>query len=140
MKNASSPVCFYVEIKVEIDEFLLIGDLCSKDQNEKKSQTDFALWKKSKSGEPAWDSPWGKGRPGWHIECSAMASTICGKTLDIHTGGVDLKFPHHDNEIAQSEVRKVLSCLIVFPEAVIVICLKYNADWQKTSTCKVGSV
>lgn len=84
--------------------FFLPGDLCTKDQNEKKSQTDFALWKKSKSGEPAWDSPWGKGRPGWHIECSAMASTICGKTLDIHTGGVDLKFPHHDNEIAQSEV------------------------------------
>lgn len=82
----------------------LSGDLAAKDQNEKRSQTDFALWKKSKSGEPAWDSPWGKGRPGWHIECSAMASTICGKTLDIHTGGVDLKFPHHDNEIAQSEV------------------------------------
>lgn len=81
-----------------------IGDLSTKDQGEKKSQTDFALWKKSKAGEPAWDSPWGKGRPGWHIECSAMASTICGQNLDIHTGGVDLKFPHHDNEIAQSEV------------------------------------
>lgn len=77
--------------------------MCSKDSTEKRSPTDFALWKKSKSGEPAWDSPWGKGRPGWHIECSAMASTICGKTLDIHTGGVDLKFPHHDNEMAQSE-------------------------------------
>ncbi|KAF5286869.1 hypothetical protein FQA39_LY00402 [Lamprigera yunnana] len=80
------------------------GDLTTIDQhNEKHSPTDFALWKKSKAGEPAWNSPWGKGRPGWHIECSAMASAICGPTLDIHTGGVDLKFPHHDNEIAQSE-------------------------------------
>ncbi|XP_014277584.1 cysteine--tRNA ligase, cytoplasmic [Halyomorpha halys] len=70
---------------------------------EKRSPTDFALWKASKVGEPWWDSPWGKGRPGWHIECSVMASAICGNTLDIHTGGVDLKFPHHDNEIAQAE-------------------------------------
>ncbi|KAL3319624.1 hypothetical protein Ciccas_001693 [Cichlidogyrus casuarinus] len=70
---------------------------------EKKSQSDFALWKASKSGEPAWDSPWGKGRPGWHIECSAMASGCLGESMDIHSGGVDLKFPHHDNELAQSE-------------------------------------
>ncbi|KAM0734318.1 Cysteine--tRNA ligase, cytoplasmic [Formica fusca] len=70
---------------------------------EKKSVTDFALWKSSKAGEPWWDSPWGKGRPGWHIECSVMASEICGESLDIHTGGVDLKFPHHDNELAQAE-------------------------------------
>ncbi|GBP43426.1 Cysteine--tRNA ligase, cytoplasmic [Eumeta japonica] len=78
------------------------GDL-SDETAEKRSPTDFALWKRSKSGEPSWDSPWGKGRPGWHIECSAMASDVCGQKLDIHTGGVDLKFPHHDNEIAQSE-------------------------------------
>lgn len=71
--------------------------------SEKRSVTDFALWKSSKAGEPWWDSPWGKGRPGWHIECSVMASTICGESLDIHTGGVDLKFPHHDNELAQAE-------------------------------------
>ncbi|XP_071636583.1 cysteine--tRNA ligase, cytoplasmic-like isoform X2 [Temnothorax longispinosus] len=71
--------------------------------SEKKSATDFVLWKSSKAGEPWWDSPWGKGRPGWHIECSAMASAIHGKSLDIHTGGVDLKFPHHDNELAQAE-------------------------------------
>lgn len=71
--------------------------------SEKRSVTDFALWKSSKTGEPWWDSPWGKGRPGWHIECSVMASAICGESLDIHTGGVDLKFPHHDNEIAQAE-------------------------------------
>ncbi|XP_071573548.1 cysteine--tRNA ligase, cytoplasmic-like [Temnothorax nylanderi] len=71
--------------------------------SEKKSVTDFALWKSSKAGEPWWDSPWGKGRPGWHIECSVMASAICGESLDIHTGGVDLKFPHHDNELAQAE-------------------------------------
>jgi len=69
----------------------------------KKHRNDFALWKKSKSGEPRWDSPWGLGRPGWHIECSVMATAIHGRTLDIHGGGVDLKFPHHDNEIAQTE-------------------------------------
>lgn len=70
---------------------------------EKKSQIDFALWKKSKEGEPAWQSPWGPGRPGWHIECSAMATDVLGSNLDIHAGGEDLKFPHHDNEMAQSE-------------------------------------
>lgn len=80
------------------------GDLTSSDAaREKRSPNDFALWKKSKAGEPSWESPWGRGRPGWHIECSAMASAIAGPQLDIHTGGVDLKFPHHDNEIAQTE-------------------------------------
>ncbi|XP_028430778.1 cysteine--tRNA ligase, cytoplasmic isoform X2 [Perca flavescens] len=70
---------------------------------EKKSPNDFALWKASKPGEPSWDSPWGKGRPGWHIECSAMAGSILGESMDIHGGGFDLRFPHHDNELAQSE-------------------------------------
>ncbi|KAG4305561.1 hypothetical protein PORY_001117 [Pneumocystis oryctolagi] len=70
---------------------------------EKKVPSDFALWKASKPGEPAWDSPWGKGRPGWHIECSSMASEVLGSQIDIHSGGIDLAFPHHDNEIAQSE-------------------------------------
>ncbi|XP_072171919.1 cysteine--tRNA ligase, cytoplasmic-like [Diadema setosum] len=81
------------------------GDLSvSPDQlQEKQSANDFALWKKSKPGEPAWESPWGMGRPGWHIECSVMASSILGESMDIHTGGVDLKFPHHDNELAQAE-------------------------------------
>ncbi|XP_076311988.1 cysteine--tRNA ligase, cytoplasmic isoform X4 [Tachypleus tridentatus] len=81
------------------------GDLSISDNklNEKKSPNDFALWKSSKPGEPSWDSPWGKGRPGWHIECSVMASALLGESLDIHTGGYDLKFPHHDNEIAQAE-------------------------------------
>jgi cysteinyl-tRNA synthetase len=69
----------------------------------KKSAQDFALWKASKAGEPAWDSPWGKGRPGWHIECSVMCSEVLGQQVDIHSGGIDLAFPHHDNEIAQSE-------------------------------------
>ncbi len=69
----------------------------------KEDPLDFALWKASKSGEPAWDSPWGKGRPGWHIECSAMSQSILGETIDIHGGGKDLIFPHHENEIAQSE-------------------------------------
>uniref|UniRef100_A0A8C5QVD1 Cysteine--tRNA ligase, cytoplasmic n=1 Tax=Leptobrachium leishanense TaxID=445787 RepID=A0A8C5QVD1_9ANUR len=71
--------------------------------SEKQSQNDFALWKASKPGEPSWDSPWGKGRPGWHIECSAMAGSILGESMDIHGGGFDLRFPHHDNELAQSE-------------------------------------
>ncbi|EFK96897.1 Cysteinyl-tRNA synthetase [sediment metagenome] len=69
----------------------------------KKNPFDFALWKSLKPGEPAWDSPWGKGRPGWHIECSAMSRAYLGETFDIHGGGKDLVFPHHENEIAQSE-------------------------------------
>lgn len=69
----------------------------------KKSPLDFALWKKAKEGEPSWDSPWGKGRPGWHIECSAMSHKYLGDTFDIHGGGQDLIFPHHENEIAQSK-------------------------------------
>ncbi len=69
----------------------------------KKNPMDFALWKAQKPGEPAWNSPWGMGRPGWHIECSAMSTKYLGETFDIHCGGVDLIFPHHENEIAQSE-------------------------------------
>ncbi|XP_053990668.1 cysteine--tRNA ligase, cytoplasmic-like [Hylaeus volcanicus] len=71
--------------------------------SEKRCPLDFALWKKSKTGEPFWISPWGNGRPGWHIECSAMASKALGSSIDIHSGGIDLRFPHHDNELAQSE-------------------------------------
>ncbi len=70
---------------------------------DKEDPMDFALWKKQKPGEPAWESPWGMGRPGWHIECSAMANKYLAKTIDIHSGGQDLIFPHHENEIAQSE-------------------------------------
>ncbi|MBQ8300598.1 MAG: cysteine--tRNA ligase [Clostridia bacterium] len=74
------------------------------DVNEtKRDVMDFALWKKQKEGEPAWESPWGMGRPGWHIECSAMVNKFLGETIDIHSGGQDLIFPHHENEIAQSE-------------------------------------
>ena len=69
----------------------------------KESPMDFALWKSAKPGEPSWDSPWGQGRPGWHIECSAMSNRYLGRTIDIHCGGQDLTFPHHENEIAQSE-------------------------------------
>jgi cysteinyl-tRNA synthetase len=76
--------------RVEIDE-------------KKKNPLDFALWKASKPGEPFWESPWGKGRPGWHIECSVMSQKYLGETFDIHGGGRDLTFPHHENEIAQSE-------------------------------------
>ncbi|KAF5087274.1 cysteine--tRNA ligase [Acetobacterium wieringae] len=71
--------------------------------DEKESPLDFALWKKKKDGEPYWESPWGQGRPGWHIECSAMSKKHLGETIDIHGGGQDLIFPHHENEIAQSE-------------------------------------
>lgn len=72
-------------------------------EEHKRSPLDFALWKDSEAGEPAWDSPWGSGRPGWHIECSVMSRTHLGDTLDIHGGGQDLIFPHHENEIAQTE-------------------------------------
>ncbi|KAK0374402.1 tRNA synthetase class I catalytic domain-containing protein [Colletotrichum limetticola] len=75
----------------------------SKNLGEKRNEGDFALWKKSKKGEPYWESRWGQGRPGWHIECSVMASDILGAQMDIHSGGIDLAFPHHDNELAQSE-------------------------------------
>jgi len=73
------------------------------ESQKKRDSSDFALWKSAKPGEPAWDSSWGKGRPGWHIECSAMVRDCLGETIDIHCGGSDLTFPHHENEIAQSE-------------------------------------
>ncbi|MGD2250284.1 MAG: cysteine--tRNA ligase [Candidatus Methanofastidiosia archaeon] len=86
---------------VNIDE-MKAGARIAVDEN-KKSPLDFALWKKAKPGEPKWESPWGEGRPGWHIECSTMSQKHLGETLDIHGGGQDLIFPHHENEIAQSE-------------------------------------
>src|SRR5580693_2555494 len=91
------------------------GKLCHRDPEQmeagarvevsdrKRNPGDFALWKAAKPGEPSWESPWGPGRPGWHIECSAMSMKLLGKTLDIHGGGLDLQFPHHENELAQSE-------------------------------------
>jgi cysteinyl-tRNA synthetase len=91
------------------------GKLCHRDPTQleagarievsdrKRNPGDFALWKSAKPGEPQWNSPWGAGRPGWHIECSAMSMKLLGKTLDIHGGGLDLQFPHHENELAQSE-------------------------------------
>jgi cysteinyl-tRNA synthetase len=91
------------------------GKLCNRDPEQleagarievsekKRNPGDFALWKGAKPGEPKWDSPWGPGRPGWHIECSAMSMNLLGQTLDIHGGGLDLQFPHHENELAQSE-------------------------------------
>ena len=83
-------------------EELLAGARVEPGEN-KRNPLDFALWKKSKEGEPGWKSPWGVGRPGWHIECSAMSMKYLGETMDIHGGGLDLVFPHHENEIAQSE-------------------------------------
>lgn len=85
-------------------EDLQAGARISVDER-KKDPMDFAVWKSEKPGEPSWESPWGKGRPGWHIECSCMAHNLLGETIDIHAGGADLTFPHHENEVAQSEAR-----------------------------------
>jgi len=82
---------------------ILSGARVDSDEYGKDDARDFVLWKASRDGEPSWDSPFGQGRPGWHLECSAMAMAYLGETFDIHTGGVDLQFPHHENEIAQSE-------------------------------------
>jgi cysteinyl-tRNA synthetase len=79
------------------------GERVASDEYDKEDARDFVLWKGSKPGEPSWESPWGPGRPGWHVECSAMSMKYLGDTFDIHTGGVDNIFPHHENEIAQSE-------------------------------------
>ncbi len=103
------------DVYFEVDKFKDYGKLSGRKKEEllagarievderKKNPLDFALWKSSKPGEPYWESPWGKGRPGWHIECSAMSMKYLGETFDIHGGGMDLIFPHHENEIAQSE-------------------------------------
>ena len=85
----------------KIDDLLPAGD--SEGESRKKDSRDFALWKSVKPGEPSWPTPWGNGRPGWHIECSAMAQAYLGEAFDIHGGGLDLVFPHHENEVAQSK-------------------------------------
>jgi len=92
----------YAQLSRKNPEDLLSGARVEIDES-KHDPRDFALWKAAKPGEPGWESPWGFGRPGWHIECSAMSTTCLGATFDIHGGGTDLMFPHHDNEIAQSE-------------------------------------
>ena len=101
----------YYEIS-KFDDYLLLSGRTKDDvisgtrveiEEDKKTPEDFALWKVSKENEPYWESPWGNGRPGWHIECSSMIEAILGKTIDIHCGGNDLIFPHHENEIAQSK-------------------------------------
>jgi len=92
----------YGKLSNQSFEMLSSGVRVSPGEN-KKDPLDFALWKSAKAGEPSWDSPWGNGRPGWHIECSAMSSDILGEEFDIHGGGIDLIFPHHENEVAQSE-------------------------------------
>lgn len=93
----------FQNVKLEDEEEDYLEDQDTIYGDDKLDPKDFALWKKMKEGEPYWESPWGKGRPGWHIECSAMAINFLGETIDIHGGGQDLKFPHHRNEIAQSE-------------------------------------
>ena len=99
--NISSAKDYGKLSKKNIDE--LVSGARIEVNEEKHNPMDFALWKKAKPGEPFWDSPWGEGRPGWHIECSVMAKSLLGETIDIHSGGEDLQFPHHENEIAQSE-------------------------------------
>jgi cysteinyl-tRNA synthetase len=97
--------CHYGQLqKLNFDE-MRVGERVSSDEYEKESVADFALWKSyvPEDGEVTWDSPWGKGRPGWHIECSAMSMKVLGESFDLHLGGEDLKFPHHEDEIAQSE-------------------------------------
>ena len=104
--NLNLHICKYLTLHWHFPQSALKegeGDLTVTGDGEKRSDNDFAVWKNSKPGEPSWESPWGRGRPGWHIECSVMASEILGESMDIHSGGVDLKFPHHDNELAQSE-------------------------------------
>lgn len=92
----------YGKLSKRKSDELLSGARVEPDER-KRNPLDFALWKAAKPGEPSWDSPWGPGRPGWHIECSAMSMRLLGKSFDIHGGGMDLIFPHHENEIAQSE-------------------------------------
>jgi cysteinyl-tRNA synthetase len=107
--SASGDVCFSIESfkdygklsRRNVDQ--LLENTRSTLNSDKRNPLDFVLWKSAKPGEPQWPSPWGQGRPGWHIECSAMSTNILGDTFDIHGGGLDLKFPHHENEIAQSE-------------------------------------
>lgn len=115
VKNGSAYVSEDAEVLYHVPHFHEYGKLSKKKledlqhgkrvevEDHKKHPSDFVLWKPAKVGEPSWESPWGKGRPGWHIECSAMAKKFLGKTIDLHHGGVDLMFPHHENEIAQSE-------------------------------------
>src|SRR4029077_15890120 len=103
------------DVYFDVTRDLNYGKLCNRDPEQleagarievsdrKRNPGDFTLWKAAKPGEPKWDSPWGPGRPGWHIECSAMSMKILGATVDIHGGGLDLQFPHHENELAQSE-------------------------------------
>ncbi|HAU1638684.1 TPA: cysteine--tRNA ligase [Legionella pneumophila] len=115
LDNGNAYISDNGDVCYEVDTFPEYGKLSHKDieglvsgsrveiVKEKRSPLDFVLWKRAKPGEPSWFSPWGEGRPGWHIECSAMAMHELGEQFDIHGGGLDLQFPHHENEIAQSE-------------------------------------
>ncbi|MFI4938657.1 MAG: cysteine--tRNA ligase, partial [Candidatus Berkiellales bacterium] len=114
-KNGAGYIADNGDVYFQVDRYASYGQLAHRDLDqlqagarvdiveEKRSPLDFVLWKMAKEGEPSWDSPWGKGRPGWHIECSAMSTATLGDTFDIHGGGADLVFPHHENERAQSE-------------------------------------
>jgi cysteinyl-tRNA synthetase len=105
----------------------------------KRGAADFALWKAAKPGEPSWPSPWGSGRPGWHIECSSMIEALMGDTIDIHGGGRDLIFPHHENELAQSQVRGWLitqggECRLGWWDAILVS-TRFAGGWRPEGVC-----
>lgn len=128
------------------------GKLCNRDPEQleagarieisdrKRNPGDFALWKSAKPGEPAWDSPWGRGRPGWHIECSAMSMKLLGKTIDIHGGGLDLQFPHHENELAQSESFTGKPFANYWMHNGLLRMVKVEADGTRTVSKMAGSV
>lgn len=111
------------DVFYDISQFEAYGELAQQDldemrvgarvdaQEDKRNPLDFVLWKTVKPGEPSWESPWGAGRPGWHLECSAMGTSLLGQTFDLHGGGQDLQFPHHQNEIAQSEATNDCRCV-----------------------------
>lgn len=112
MRNYRLGVPVTCKLRIHFRKLLAEGEGDLAREGGKKNKADFALWKggRTSGGEPSWPSPWGEGRPGWHIECSVMASHVLGDVFDIHSGGIDLAFPHHDNELAQSEV-----CLLIYP-------------------------
>lgn len=128
------------------------GKLCNRDPEQleagsrievserKRNPGDFALWKSAKPGEPAWESPWGQGRPGWHIECSAMSMKLLGKTIDIHGGGLDLQFPHHENELAQSESFTGQPFATYWMHNGLLRMVKVEADGTRTAAKMAGSI
>ena len=105
----------------------------------KRNPMDFVLWKPSAPDEPGWDSPWGRGRPGWHIECSAMSGALLGETFDIHGGGIDLVFPHHENEIAQSRCAFHTAVMANYLDAQRLLAGRRREDEQEPGEFRDGA-